>query len=340
MIHVASNGLVSRRRSLTLHVLVIAAVVFLFGFPKAADAQETNFPSKPIHLVVPFAPGGIADFLGRVMAQALEGSFGVPVVVENRAGASSNIGSEYVSSAKPDGYTILLGASNMVVNVSLYKDFRLKPAEDLTPISLVANVPNVLVIHPSVPARSVAELVTLLKAKPDSLSVGSSGEGSPAHLAAVQFQLLTGTSMLHVPYGRGAGASIMDLLAGRIEVLFANLPPTLSHIQSGKLLALATTSPDRLVALPEIPTMEQAGVKGFDHDSWYGILAPRGTPAYVVEKLGAEVTRILARKDIQERFRANGATPRSSTPVEFSSLINQEILQYADFIKRAKIAAN
>jgi tripartite-type tricarboxylate transporter receptor subunit TctC len=318
--------------------LLLLSLVFALSVTRSIPATANDYPTRPIHLIVPFAPGGAADFIGRILAKGLEKSLRATFVIENRGGASSNIGANYVASSTPDGYTLLLVPANFVVNVSLYKDFRLDPEKDLAPISLVAYSPNILVVHPGVAAKSVKELVDLLKANPGSMSFASSGEGSPAHLAVVQLEILTGTSMIHIPYGRGAGTAVSDLLSGRVQVMMGVPPAVLDHAKKGTLRPLATTSKARLRTLPEVPTMVEAGVQGFDLDNWYGLAAPGGTPDAVIAKLSKAVRETLASQDVQDRFADMGITTAYTSPTEFGRMMATEIPRYKEFMKAAKIA--
>lgn len=322
-----------KRRALVASVGGFAASLVL---PASSRAQGGSYPDRPVKLVVPFPPGGVADLLGRILAQRLTDGFGEQFVVENRDGASSNIGSSYVSQAKPDGYTILLGASNITVNMSLYKSMPLDASRDLAPISLLANASVILVSDQNLPVKSVSDLIALAKEKPSHITVASSGGGSPAHLAAVQFMGLTQTKMIDVAY-RGAGPAVVDLLGGRVNILFGNIPSVLQFIKAGKIRPLALAEQKRTPALPDVPTMAEAGVPGFEQTGWYGLMAPVGTPPEIIKRLNVETEKILAMPEVREQLLANGAYPQGGSPERFAEVIKADIKRYAEYVKEGKL---
>ena len=300
--------------------------------PAVTGAQEA-WPAKPIRVVVPFPPGGATDIIGRVVAAELNKAFGVSAVVENRAGAGGNIGSELVARSAPDGYTLLIGTvGTHGINTSLYSKLSFDPVKDFAPVTLVATVPNVLVVHPSVQANSVRELVALLKSRPGRLNYASSGNGTSIHLSGELFKSMTGTFMTHIPY-RGSSPAVADLLAGQVDLMFDNLPSSLQHIKAGKLRALGVTSAKRAAALPDVPTIAEAGVPGYEASSWFGLVAPAGTPPAVVQKLQQTLSKSLAAPDVREKLLGQGADPVGNTPEAFAQYIQDEIAKWAKVVR-------
>ena len=291
------------------------------------------YPSKPIRLVVPFPPGGSLDVVARAIGQKLSEAWGQPVVIDNRPGAGGNIGADVVAKSAPDGYTILEGAlSTHAVNVSLYAKMPYDPIRDFAPITLVAVTPNVLVLNPSLPANSVGELIAYAKANPGKLSFGSGSNGSAGHLAGELFKTEAGVDMLHVPYKGGAPA-LQALLAGDTQLMFDNLANSMQLVRAGKLKAIAVTTAKRSALVPELPTLAETGLPGFDIYTWWGFLAPAGTPKEIIAKWNAEVTRILNTPDMRAFFAQQGAEPAPTTPEQFAALIRNEIPKYAKIIK-------
>jgi tripartite-type tricarboxylate transporter receptor subunit TctC len=320
-----------------IQVLAFAALSCAGSGPSFAQ----NYPTKPVRMVVPFPPGGAGDIIGRVLAQKLSEPLGQPVIVDNRAGASGNIGAEAVAKAPGDGHTILMGAlASHCINYTLErKVLRYDLERDLTPITIVATVPYVLVVHPSIPAQSVQELVAHAKAKPGYLSYGSSGAGSPQRLAAEMFRLRTGVDMLHVPY-KGSAQVITDLVGRQVLVAVELVPTALPHIRGGKLRPLAVTTAQRIPLLPDVPTMAEAGLSGFEPSSTFGILAPAGTPRPVIKRLHGELVRILRLPDVNERLLQQGAFATSTTPEQAAQRIRSEIAMWAKVIDEARIVAD
>ena len=318
----------------TLVALSVAAVAALPGL----SAAQTAWPSKPVRIVVPFAPGGTTDILARVLAPELSKTLGQTFVVDNRGGAGGNIGAEMVAKSPGDGYTLLMGTvGTHGINKSLYAKLPYDPQKEFAPITLVAGVPNVMVMNTkraqALGINSVADFVKYAKANPGKLNMASSGNGTSIHLAGELFKSRTGIFMTHIPY-RGSGPAMADMLAGSVDVMFDNLPSAMPHIQSGALKAFAVTSAVRSAALPDVPTVAEAGnLPGFEASSWFGLLAPAGTPPDVVARLQQESAKALALPAVKERLLAQGAIPSGNTPQEFTKLINDEIVKWAAVVK-------
>ncbi|WP_367848370.1 Bug family tripartite tricarboxylate transporter substrate binding protein [Rhodoferax sp. WC2427] len=316
----------------------IAASIAIFTALSASLAlAQGSFPSRPVTLVVPFAPGGGTDTGARLVAQKLSLKWGQPVVVDNKGGAAGMIGAEFVSKAKPDGYTLLMGnIGTQAINPALYKKMPYDPDRAFEPVSLVAELPLVMLLNPQVPAKTAKEFITYAKAQPGKLSYSSSGAGGSMHLAAEMFKSGTGTFVLHVPY-RGGGPAIADLIAGHVQLTFATVLESSGHIKSGSLRALAVTGDKRVPALPDVPTLAEAALPGFNSISWIGILAPGGTPKDVVDKISADVREVLAADDTQRRLTELGALPKGTTPAQFQQLIANDRKRYTQIIQDQKI---
>jgi len=309
--------------------MLVAVVCATVALPAAAQP----YPSKPVKLVVPFPPGGSLDNAARLIAQKLTETWGQSVVVENKPGAGGNIGADMVAKSPPDGYTILLGAlSTHAVNPSLYKTMPYDAAKDFAPITLVAITPNVLVVNASSPVQTVKEFFAYTKANPGKLSFGSGSIGSGGHLAGELYKVETGTDSVHVPFKGGAPAT-QALLAGDTQFMFDNLANAMAQVKGGKLRALAVTTAKRSPLAPDLPTMAEAGLPGFDISTWFGLFAPAGTPKDIVAKWNADVTRILNSPDVRARFIADGAEPSPSSPEQFSQFIAAELTKYARIVK-------
>jgi tripartite-type tricarboxylate transporter receptor subunit TctC len=318
------------RRSATLLAFLALPLAALVG-PTPALAQA--FPNKPVRLVVPFPPGGPLDTVGRALAQKLTEAWGQSVIVDNRPGAGGNIGADLVAKAAPDGYTVVMGAlSTHAVNPSLYAKMPYDAVKDFAPITLVAITPNVLVVNPSLPVNSVRELIAYAKANPGKLAFGSGSNGSAGHLAGELFKADTGTDLLHVPF-KGAAPAMQALLSGDIQLMFDNLASASAQVKAGKLKALAVTTARRSPLAPDLPTMAESGVPGFDISTWFGLLAPAGTPPEIVGRWNAEVGRILRTPEMRERLTAMGAEPAPDTPAEFAQFIASEAAKYARIVK-------
>jgi tripartite-type tricarboxylate transporter receptor subunit TctC len=313
--------------------VALCALLALAAVAVAPGAAAQSYPSRAVKLVVPFPPGGPLDATGRLVAQKLTDAWGQPVVVENKPGAGGNIGADLVAKSAPDGYTILLGAlSTHAINPTLYPNMPYDAVKDFAPITLLATTPNVLVVNPSLPVSSVKELIAYAKANPGKLAFGSGSNGSAGHLAGELFKVETGTDVIHVPY-KGAAPAMQGLLAGDVQFMFDNLASATPQVKAGKLKALAVTTARRSPLAPDLPTMTEAGLPGFDITTWYGLMAPAGTPSAIVAKWNAEVTRILNAPDVKERLAAQGAEAAPMTPDQFAAFIKAEIPKYARVIK-------
>jgi tripartite-type tricarboxylate transporter receptor subunit TctC len=315
--------------------LAASFALVALGVAAPASAQGGAYPGKPIRIVVPFPPGGTTDILARAVGQQLAQAWGQQVIVDNRPGAGGNIGSELVAKSAPDGYTLLMGTvGTHAINPSLYAKMPYDHVKDFTPVILVAGVPNVLVVHPSVPANTVAELIAYGKANPGKLNFASSGSGTSIHLAGELFKVQTGLQMTHVPY-KGSAPAIQDLLGGQVQLMFDNLPSALPQIKAGKLRALGVTSATRAAALPDVPTIAESGLPGFEASSWFGLLAPAGTPRDVVARLDTEVARWLASPDAKEKLLAQGAIAGGGTSEDFARHIAAETAKWAKVVKES-----
>jgi tripartite-type tricarboxylate transporter receptor subunit TctC len=297
----------------------------------AAFAQP--YPSKPIHFVVPYPAGGPLDAVARLLGQKVSESVKQPVVVENKAGAGGNIGADYVAKAAPDGYTILMGAvATHAINPTLYASIPYDPVRDFIPVTQVASTPNVLVVNPSIPASSVKEFIAYAKANPGKLNFGSGSTGSAGHLAGELFKSMAGVQMTHIPY-KGAAPAMQDLIAGQVQLMFDNLASSLAQVRAGKVKALAVTTAKRSSLAPDLPTIAESGLPGFDINTWFGIFAPANTPREIVDRLHDEFARALAAPDVREKMLNLGAEPVSSTPEQFAAYIRSEAEKYARVIK-------
>ncbi len=323
-----------RRAARLLLALVLVAA---FLAPTAGSAQ--NYPNRPVRIVVPFPAGGPADGLGRVLADQLNKTWGQPVIIENRGGAGGNLGAEVVARAAPDGYTLLLNASNHVINASLYDKLSYDPIKDFTPVSEIASYMLVLVVHPSVPATSVKEFVAFAKTKPDGLTVANAGLGTPTHLAAVLFAQAAGVDLIHVPY-RGAAPASSDLIAGQVPAMFNNPVNAVPQVRSNNLRALATTGSKRLSLLPDVPTIAESGYPEFETRTWYGLFGPAGMPADIARKLHADLEKALQIPEIANNLIAQGWDITASPPERFSMVLRSEFDRWSAVVKRASIKAN
>jgi tripartite-type tricarboxylate transporter receptor subunit TctC len=294
-------------------------------------AQAQTWPSKPVRYVVPFPPAGATDILARIMAEKLSGPFGQSVVVENRPGAAGNVGTEFVAKSPPDGYTILQLTVAQSISATLYEKLNYGLEKDLIPVAMIALVPNVMIVNPSVPAKSVAEFIALARSRPGRINFASSGSGTSIHMSAEMFKMLTGVNIVHIPY-KGSGPALADLMGGQVDVMFDNLTSSIGLIRSGKLRALAVTTSTRYQELPDVPTVQET-VPGYEATAWFGIVAPAGTPREVVMRINSEVNRALAHADVKEKLAQQGALARSWTPEEFGSFIHNEVVKWAKVVK-------
>src|SRR5256712_9461509 len=320
-----------------LCALPLGGGMALAPWPAPAQAPAA-WPSKPLRLVLPFPPGGGTDILGRLIGERLASSLGQPVIVENRGGAGGNVGAEAAAKSAPDGYTLVLAAPSLAISPSLYSKLNYDPLRDFAPVSLVATVPNVIVTQSAL-APTLQEFIALAKAKPGGMNFGSGGSGTSNHLAGELFNLVTGTKLVHVPY-KGVNLAMNDVLAGAIHLVVIGLPAAAPHIKSGRLRALAVIAPQRLPALPEVPTVAEAGLPDFEVTTWYGVLAPAGTPRPIVPRLHGELVKILYSPDMKDKLSAIGTDPVTSTPEEFAAYLRQETAKWADVVRRAGLKAD
>ena len=300
----------------------------------AAAAAEA-YPAKPVRFVVAFPPGGGTDIIARSIAQKLTERLAQQVVVDNRPGAGGNIGTDIVAKSAPDGHTLLMGSAGpLAINASLFGKMPFDPIRDLAPVTLAASTPNVLVVHPSLRAATIEELIALAKARPGEINFASSGHGTPAHLAGELFNSMARVKMVHVPY-KGAAPALADLLGGQVQLMFSTMPPALPHVKDGRLRALAVTSAKRSPAMPELPTVDEIALPGFEANTWHGVVAPAGTPTAIIARLNREIVSILHLPEVVERLSAQGAEPVGSTPEEFAAYIRSETVKWAKVVRES-----
>src|SRR5882724_1369024 len=308
--------------------VAVALCTVLFGL--CAHAQD--YPSRPVRIVVPFAPGGPNDIIVRLIAQKLTETWGQPVVVENRPGAGGNIGTDFVAKAAPDGYTLLsVGPGSLIINPLIGK-VPYDTVRDFAPVTVMARAPNALVAHPSLPARSVKELIELARSQPGKVNYGSGGNGSTPHLAGAMFAAMAGIALTHVPY-KGTAPATADLIGGQVQIAFLGIPTVLPHVKSGKLRVLAVTGRSRSLELPGVSTVDEAGVPGYELSPWYGLLAPAGVPSEIVARLAAEVTKIVRAAEIRDKLAVQGAEVAGGTPEEFTAVLQADVSTWARVIK-------
>ena len=319
------------RRPVVLAISSIALVA-------VAPAFAQNYPTRPVRIVVPYPPGGGTDIVARTVAQKMTDSLGQPMVVDNRAGANGIIGTDQVAKSRPDGYTVLITIASHAINPRLYAKLPYDTNTDLLPVSLLAEYPFVITVHPSVPAKTIKEFIAFAKAHRNQLSYASSGVGSGPHLGMELFKTMTGIEMVHVPY-KGAGAAMTDLVSGQVEVFLNNFLAGMPMIKAGKLRALAVTSVKRSSAMPALPTVAESGVPGFGVTGWYGVLVPAGTPAPVLNTLHDAVVKAVKSKDVSDRLSGEAAEPVGSTPQQFADYLRAEIDKWASVIKKAGVRA-
>ena len=316
---------------LTLLMFACANAIPVFAQPQ--------YPVKPLRLIVPYPPGGGTDTLARLLVQKLSEALGQQVVLDNRPGAGANIGVEVAAKSPPDGYTLLLATIANAISASLYSKLNYDLVKDFSSVTLLATTPHMLVVHPSVPARSVKEFVALATARPQQLAYSSSGSGTPSHLAGELFASMTGVRLVHVPY-KGGGPSVIALLSGEVSVGFATMPSVIPHVKAGKLRALAVTTAQRSPSFPQLPTISEAGVPGYDAGSWYGLLVPAGTPKEVVARLNAETVKLLKLPEVKERLDSAGFEVLVSTPEEYAAFTRNEIEKWAKVVKASGARAD
>ena len=317
---------------------VSVAAAALFAAP-VASALAQAYPSKPIRLVVGFTPGGGVDINARLLGPKLTEYMGQQVIVDNRPGAGTNIANEYVAKSAPDGYTLLINTAAVAINMALYKKVPFDTLRDFTPISVFSQSPNILVVHSSVPVKSVKELVALAKSKPGALNYSSAGSGTTQHLAAELFKLRTGVNIVHVPY-KGSAPSLTALIGGEVSLTFANIPAIYQHVKSGRLRPLASAGPKRSELMPEVPIMAEAGVKGVEVVVWYGVLAPTGTPKDIINTLAGNIRKAAFSPDTKQKLVDQGAEPVGSTPEEFAKLLREEVTKWAEVVKASGAKAD
>src|SRR5438876_11305055 len=338
---IGSDNVTTRPLMLTpsslLRALPLAGAVLLASGGAYLAAAQTGYPTKPVRILVPFPPGGPADALARIVGDKLAQSLGQPFVIENKPGAGGNIGMEQGAKAAPDGYTLTLAAAgNLTIAPSLYSKLPYDPAKDYAPVTVIATVPNILIVHPSVPAKTLADLIALAKAKPGTLNYASPGNGSGAHLAGELLKSTAGVDIVHIPFN-GVGPAMAGVLAGDVQLFFAQSSAALPYIKTGKVSALGVASRTRTAAAPELPTMAEAGLPGFEVTSWYGLVAPAGTPGPIVDRLHAEIAKALATAEVREKIAALGAEPIANTPAEFATLQRTEAARWAKLAREAGI---
>ena len=314
---------------------IASAVVLGAGLLGGTSALAQAYPTKPVTIIVPFAAGGTTDILARIIGQALTAELGQSVVVDNRAGAGGNIGGQAAAKAAPDGHTLFMGTvGTHAINASLYKKMPFDPVKDFAPLTRVANVPNLLVANPAQPYKSVKDLIAYAKANPGKVNFGSSGNGSSIHLSGELFKSLAKVDMQHVPY-KGSAPAVTDLLGNQIGIMFDNMPSAIQHVRSGKLVPLAVTTAKRSPELPNVPTIAEAGVPGYEATSWFGMFAPAGTPAPVLAKLNAAIVKVLAQPDVKKKINEQGAEVYSETPEQFAAFIQAESVKWGKVVKES-----
>jgi tripartite-type tricarboxylate transporter receptor subunit TctC len=325
----------SPRRLRSARAILLTAALMPPASALAQASSPQAYPARPIRIVVSLAPGGGVDTTARIIGQKLTEMWGQQVLIENRAGAGGTIAAEVIARAPPDGYTVLATSSGHASAASLYK-LSYDSVNDFAPVSVLVVAPSVLVVHPSLPARSVKELIALAKARPNELFFGSSGNGSPAHMGLELLKITTGVKMVHVPY-KGTAPSITDLIAGRLSATASSVTSTMPHANAGRLRALAVTASKRSLAVPNLPTVAEAGIPGYGNDVWYGLLAPAATPKNVVAKLYEGTSSAIAQPDVKERLLAGGLEPLGSAPDDFTAYLRAEVAKWAKVIKQAGI---
>jgi tripartite-type tricarboxylate transporter receptor subunit TctC len=305
----------------------------------ATTAYSQTYPSKPVRLIVPFPPGGGTEPIARLLSAKFPESFGQQLIVDNRPGAGTTIGVEQAAKAPPDGYTLLLGSVANTISVGLYRKLNFDLAKDFAPITLLGTTPGILVVHPTLPVKTVKDLVALAKARPGQLAYSSSGNGTPNHLSGELFDFLTGVKLIHVPY-KGGGPSIIALLSGEVSLCFASMPSAIEYVRNGKMRALAVTTAQRSPSLPQVPTVIESGVPGYEAETWYGLSAPTGTAKDILARLHAEFVKIAGVPDVKDRMENIGVQARTSTPEEYGAFTRREIEKWAKVIKAANMRAD
>ncbi len=327
---------VSRQRERAHAVRDFLAVTLLAAIAAAGSAAAQPYPSRPIRMIVPFSPGGATDTPARLIAQRLPEAIGQPVIIDNRPGAGSAIGSEIVAKAQPDGYTLLLTGTPFAAISTLYGNLRFDPARDFIAVMQVASAPNVLAVHPSLPVRSVRELIAAAQARPGGIDYSSGGSGGAQHLFMSLFLSMASINMTHVPY-KGSGPATVDLLGGQVKVGLPGVAIAIPHAKTGRLVPLGVTSAQRISLMPDVPSIAEAGVPGYDATVWFGLLAPRGTPAITIALLHGEISRVIRLPEVESAYLATGTLPVTSTPAEFGAFVQAEIAKWGRVIREAGI---
>jgi tripartite-type tricarboxylate transporter receptor subunit TctC len=317
---------------MTHSVSLFAAVVALAAALAPAPAVAQGYPAKTVRYVVPFPPAGATDILARWVAEKISPALGQPVVVENRPGAAGGVGTDFVAKSAPDGHTILMATAAQAISETLYVKQPFSFARDLAAVAQIARVPNVMEVHPSVPARTVKEFIALAKARPGQLNFASSGAGTTLHMSGELFKLMTGTDLVHVPY-KGSAPALNDLMGGQVSVMWDNLPASMPYIKAGRLRAIAITTAARYPGFPELPTISESGVPGYESSAWFGIVVPAATPRETVMRLNTEVNRAVNLPDMKERFAQQGAIPATGSPEDFAAWIRAEIAKWGKVVK-------
>lgn len=302
----------------------------LFG---ACSASAQDYPAKTVRMVVPFSPGGATDVLARLVSQRLYEKWGHIVLVDNRVGASGNIGAEYAAKSAADGYTLLMAGAPHAIGVSLFRNLRYDLVKDLVPISAVATFPSVIVVHPSLPVKTVKDLIALAKARPGELNFGSPNIGSPNHLSMELFKTMAKVNMMHIPYKGGSGQMVGDLIAGHVQLASMGFPPSIAQIKAGRLRAIAVTGAKRSSLLPEVPTVSEAGLPGFDVSSWYGLFGPAGLSKNIIAKVNGDTVALLTLADVKERLASLGAEPAPMLPEDFGRFVREDIAKWAKVVR-------
>ncbi|MGZ8153706.1 MAG: Bug family tripartite tricarboxylate transporter substrate binding protein [Burkholderiales bacterium] len=320
-----------------MRIRLIAAVSACLAAGAVANAGEQSYPVKPVRMVIPFPPGGTTDILGRIASQKLSEALGQQVVPDNRSGASGNIGTEQVAKAPPDGYTLLTApGSTLTIHPSLYAKLGFDPLRDFAPVTILAGVPNLLVVHPSLPVRNVKELIALAKSKPDQLNYASTGAGQSTHLSMELFKNMAGVKIVHVPY-KGSAPAVTDLLGGHVPMMFDNMPSALPHVKAGKLRALGVSTSKRSPTAPDVPTVAESGLPDFDVTVWFAVLAPAATPRDIVTRLNRVLVKALQGADVREKLASQGAEPIGNTSEQFTGQIKADLAKWAKVVKAANI---
>jgi tripartite-type tricarboxylate transporter receptor subunit TctC len=328
------NGRANKKtRGGVMKTIQCAALALLVG---ATTVQAQEYPAKTVRMIVPFAPGGATDVLARIVSQKLYERWGQIVIVDNRVGASGNIGAEYVAkSVAPDGYTLLVAGSPHAINMSLFNNLRYDLARDVAPITSIAAFPSLIAVHPSVPVKSVKDLIALARSRPGQINFGSAGNGSPNHLSMEMFKTMAKVDMTHIPYKGGSGQMVSDLLAGQVQLASMGLPPAMPYVKSGRLRVIAVTSAKRSPLLPQAPTVAETGLPGYEVNSWYGVFAPPALPKEIIAKINADIVTVLALADVKERLAGLGAEPQPMTPDDFGKFVRDDIAKWSKVVKES-----